>query len=83
MITRYSKPSRFDNQPYGTIIKVSMDSEEYFVQISKDRDNPNWITLAKFFELAFGKYVHKKDFINKCLLLIEGQELNLKEEILI
>lgn len=52
MIERYGEPSKMDTAPKGTLCKVAnyntTDLIEFFLQINKDEESPNWISLGTF-----------------------------------
>lgn len=62
METRYTSPSRYSKEPYGTIIKVLNEDNEptLWIQISKDMEHPEWVS-------AIDLYVrmHKEVFTNE------------------
>jgi hypothetical protein len=73
-IIRYSKPSRLDVAPYGTVYEVVMEPEqppEFYVQSSKDDQAPNWISRGAFLELAFATDLRSDKFIQECLKKIK------------
>jgi len=72
MKIRYSKPTRFDKGEFGDICKVISSEKKiyYCVQIEEEPEKYNWVPLGEFFELAFEKFIHNKEFFNKCLKLV-------------
>ena len=61
---RYSKPTRYDKADYGSICKYEKD---YFIQVSKDPEISNWLTMGDFLLKAFQDSILNKDFISECL----------------
>jgi hypothetical protein len=78
IIERYTNPSKHVLEPYGTIVK---NDNEYFIQVSKEEDTANWITLGELF-LEYHKSNLSDDFISKCLETYQGKnvcsDLNMK-----
>ena len=69
-IIRYNKPSRLDNAPFGTMYEVIVEHEqpaEFFIQVSRDDQAPNWLSRGAFLELAFSKELREDKFIENCL----------------
>jgi len=64
IIERYTNPSKHVQAPYSTICK---NGEEFFIQVSKDAENPNWLTMGDFLVKCFQTSIQKEDFIKNCL----------------
>ena len=45
---RFSKPTRYDLAPYGAMCKYE---KEYFIQVSKDPETSNWLTMGEFLKI--------------------------------
>lgn len=47
---RSGPPNTMDKLPYGSRIRVSKGptNNQFYIQSSKDEDNPNWIHLGPF-----------------------------------
>lgn len=60
MIVRFGPPSKMDYAPYHSICKVanSGDTVEFFLQISHDDENPNWISIGEFPNTVSDEHVH-------------------------
>ncbi len=73
MDDRYSAPTRHEKAPYKTIVRVHNDSEQwnYYIQISRNEEIPNWLPLGKFFEKAFDSYTTNTKFIEECIRLFD------------
>ncbi len=41
VLQRYSSPTKYDQAPMGTRCKI-IGSEDIYIQISRDEDNPIW-----------------------------------------
>ena len=82
-LAKYSKPSRFDCAPEGTIIKAFLDEHvgntsvgntrvdgknyKYYIQISEYKDLPNWVTWDYFLGLILEEKALDADFVSKCI----------------
>lgn len=71
----YCVPSKFKKAKSGTIIKVMQEKEtfDFYIQVSRDEENPIWINLAGFLEEALGGLIEDESFINSCLSLYYDQ----------
>jgi len=70
LIEKYTKPTMFDDQPYGTIVMVCDEEQEdckYYIQISKDENKPKWIISSEFFDIIFCQQIHDTMFMQDCL----------------
>lgn len=70
---KFSRPTRFDCSPFGTVSKVIINREyledkyEYYIQISEDEKSPNWVTWDYLLGLILKEKITDKDFVSKCL----------------
>lgn len=83
-IVRYTHPSRFDFEPYGSIWKAFGDNDEYtlYIQVSEDPSEPKWITIGNFFEVSCREFIGESYFILACLKLYKLNEMkSLQEEV--
>jgi len=70
LIEKYTKPTMFDDQPYGTIVMVCDEEQEdckYYIQISKDENKPKWIISSEFFDIIFCQQINDTMFMQDCL----------------
>lgn len=84
---KYSRPTRLDVDRYGQIRKVICDdgSIEYYIQCSQDEENPLWLRLGSFFEIAFSNYMTDDKFIESALRMYvynENKPINTINKIL-
>lgn len=68
-----------EQAPYATICKVvkgydGNEEESFYIQISKNEEKPNWITMGEFLEVAFRGRFEKKPFIEECLKKYEKKD---------
>lgn len=70
LIERYSNPTKYDLAKYGQICK---HGDKYFIQVSKNPDIANWLTLGDFCQICFQKSILSDDFLNKCLSMYEDR----------
>ncbi len=82
-LVRYTHPSRFDCEPYGSIWKAFGDNDEYmlYIQVSHDTDEPKWIRISHFLEVAFHEFLEESDFIFNSLKLFKINEVRYLEEV--
>ena len=70
IIEKFTKPTMFDDQPYGTIVMVCDEEQEdckFYIQISKEKDRPKWIISSEFFNIVFCKKIDNEQFMKECL----------------
>lgn len=61
---RFSKPTRYDKAPYGSVCKYE---KEYFIQVSQDPEISNWLTMGDFLLNVFRNSILNEEFILDCL----------------
>ena len=68
---RYSPPSKYDSETYGTIVQVVNDDKtfECYIQVSSEVDQPRWEPLGSFLAFAFKDLLHNPNFVAECLRL--------------
>ena len=69
-IVRFIKPTHLEYLPYKTIIQVdNPDTEDciYYIQSSKDKNSPKWITLGTLLESVLANSIDNQELIDKCL----------------
>lgn len=80
---RFTAPSRFDNAPEGTVVKVQHDEHyDYYINISEYKDLPNWIKWGDFLGLILKEEALNKDFATKCLNIFKNKDIKEKENLL-
>lgn len=74
-IIRHTKPTRFDEAPFGTVCQISGDENqcEIFVQMSKT-NIPQWEPIGFLLECAFVEKLNDMDFIEELFNLIDPIE---------
>ena len=65
IIERFSNPTKFDIAPYGTIYQ---HGEKLFIQVSKNTEVSNWLTLGDFLTECFNDSSMDPEVIEQCLL---------------
>jgi hypothetical protein len=68
-IIRYTPPSKYDIEPFGSVCRV-MESEklmDLYIQTSKDVQTPIWMPIGAFLEMVFEKEIQQEVFIKECL----------------
>ena len=73
VIERFTNPSRHVQEPYSTLW---INGESCFIQVSKDPENPNWLSIGDFLGVVFKGSIHNEDFISKCLTKYENPSLD-------
>ena len=68
IIERYNNPTKHVEAPYATIHR---NGDDYFIQVSKDSANPNWLEMGKFLLACFQNSIKSEDFIKNCLTTYE------------
>jgi len=65
---KYSRPSKFEKAPPGTVWKIIGESgTELFVQSSLDQDHPVWILMGDFLVEIFKDHVEDDGFMAMCI----------------
>ena len=64
IIEKYNNPTKHVQANYGTIHR---NESEYFIQVSKDPENPNWLTMGTFLVACFKDSFSNETFIKDCL----------------
>lgn len=72
ILERYVNPSKHVLEPYGTVCR---NGNEYFIQVSKDKESANWITLGELLWVHFGSSL-SDDLIQQCLKSYENKNIN-------
>lgn len=73
ILERYVNPSKHVLEPYGTICR---NGNEYFIQVSKDKESANWITLGELLCVHFGGSNLSDDLIQQCLQSYNNKIVN-------
>lgn len=82
LLQRYTAPTKYDLAPFGTIVKVIGDGEDYelYIQLSKDELNANWKKVRHLLERTFSEYINNKDFIDACLDIYQDNDRKLESK---
>ena len=80
--TRYTIPTRYDIEPYGTLCKVAYEAPmvtqkpryEYYLQTNEVEIPAEWIPLGDVLQKVFGEIVTNEDFLKACLKLLKHPE---------
>jgi hypothetical protein len=69
ILIKYSVPSKFCLEPYGTIWKQMHDGEAYtlFIQAGINAEEPDWQKMSDFLEKVFEDKFDDANFIADCL----------------
>lgn len=77
MEQRFSPPTSQVEAPYKTIMKVQEGEDascNYYIQIARAEEKPQWIRVGMFLEKAFENFIDNKEFIDECLRLFEPKK---------
>jgi hypothetical protein len=83
IVVRFTKPTAFDELPYGTIINIPEipgERAQYYIQTSKEEYKPRWISSGDLFNSVFMELIDKDGFMDNCLELYNGNN-NKKENL--
>ena len=74
VVEKYFPPTRLDIHKVNTIWKnIETDTPSYYIQMSHDIENPNWISFGALFEKTLTlEFIRDEQFRNKCLKLYNG-----------
>jgi hypothetical protein len=61
ILKRFTNPSKHVLEPYGTVVQ---NEKQIFVQVSKDPEYADWITLGELYESVLPL---TDEFFNECL----------------
>lgn len=72
VIHRYiASPTHYNKEPYGTFCSVMQNDEgteqEYYVQVSKDEDNPRWMSAGELLLAVYDHKIEDLEFLQKLL----------------
>lgn len=69
MLIKYSVPSKFCFEHYGTLWKQMHDGDAYtlFIQVSKNTEEPDWHKMSDFLEKVYKDQFDNVSFIAGCL----------------
>ena len=70
----YTKPSKHHKAPFGFSVKVMGDNDtfEFWVQTSKDEDEPDWKPSIDLLSELFKKDFEDPNFIKLVLLMLNS-----------
>lgn len=75
MEIKYAAPTKYDQAEQKTIWKQQLDQEiRWYIQVSKDKDNPIWVTIGDFFTKIYQSMLGDGLFIEEQMDLFEQQE---------
>ena len=74
IIERFTNPSKHVQEPWGTIHK---NGDQYFIQVSKDSENPNWITFGDLMKTVYLDSIRDDDFVLNALRVYAEKTSNL------
>lgn len=72
---RIFPPTRYDKAQYRQIVRVKDEEgagEEFYIQLSDDEENPNWVILGELFVIAFRDKLSDEKFIDNCIKKYHG-----------
>lgn len=72
ILKRFTNPSKHVLEPYGT---VCQNEDQYFIQVSKDPEIANWITLGELLEIVHRESILRDDFLLQCLNAYESKKV--------
>ena len=81
---RYSAPSKFDSAPHTTIAKVvtglGKDNEtyKYYIQASKNDQQPEWMRMGDFLEIALESLFTRQTFVDETSLMYQLEQIKKK-----
>jgi hypothetical protein len=64
-LRRFVAPTNLDYAEQGTVWRID-DNEQIYIQVSGDRENPNWISSGEFLHKIFFNKFKDKEFIDAC-----------------
>lgn len=69
LITKYCAPTKFDIEPYGAVWRQAVEDNilAYYIQVSKDPEAPEWLTMALLLNEIYKNQYEDIGFIEKCL----------------
>lgn len=72
---KYAAPTKYDQLEYKTIWEHQLDSESrWYIQVSKDKENPIWITVGDFFTKIYQSCLGDGLFIDEQAELFDKKE---------
>lgn len=75
METKYAAPTKYDQADYKTVWKQQLDNHiQWYIQVSKDKENPIWITIGEFFTKIYQSCLGDGLFIDEQVELFEQKE---------
>lgn len=80
---RMCPPSRYDEAPRGTIVKVLKDNGDFDVYVQVGIDSPVWSLVSNLLELTFRDYTLDEDFVAACLIQNKQERVKKIVDILI
>lgn len=81
---RYNVPSKYDSAPHATIAKVvtglGKDNEtyKYYIQASKNDQQPEWMCMGDFLEIALETLFTRQAFVDETSLMYQLERIKKK-----
>lgn len=68
-ISRMVAPNKLVQEDYGTLCEVHEEQGiEWYIQVSKDRDQPQWITVGEFLkDILLNILLTRSSYVARCL----------------
>ena len=68
-LVKHTLPTKFSEEPFGTqwCVEGNEKANLKYIQVSRDAQNPHWITMGDFLEIAFSRELEDEKFIEECL----------------
>lgn len=74
-VSKYAAPTKFNKEEYKTIWEHQLDTTtNWYIQVSKDKENPIWMTIGEFFTTIFSSCLGDGLFIEEQMELFEQQK---------
>lgn len=72
---RYTPPTKYDQAPFGDIVKFVQDGDDYelYIQLSQDKEVADWKKVRYLLEKVFEPFIVDKNFITECLKINQGE----------
>lgn len=75
MSIKYVAPTKLDKYDYKSLWEQRLDSgRQWYIQVSKDKENPIWITIGEFFTKIYQSCLGDGLFIDEQVELFEQKE---------
>ena len=72
---KYAAPTKYDIADYKTLWEHQLDNgTNWYIQMSKDKENPLWITIGEFFTKIYQSCLGDGLFMEEQVELFEKKE---------